>query len=107
LPTTALLLWRLRRLLHLLRLHLLHHGSAAAGDLPHPNLKREIAVFGEIGRGRACAESEPLRHGETVLAAFLHLTHRFGKAGENLVHGEWLRAAILLAAIENAAVIGS
>src|SRR5437868_7739022 len=75
-----LLFLRLHLLLDLLRLHLLHHRRAAAGDLPHPDLERKIAVLGESGRRRAVREGELLRHGEAVLAAFLHPRHRLGEA---------------------------
>jgi len=92
--------------LPLLRLHLLHHRRAAADDLPNPNLERKIAVLREVGRRRAGAECQLLRHREAIFAAFLHASHRLGKAGENLVHGEGLGAAVGLAAVEDGAVVG-
>jgi len=100
----------LRRLL-LLLLHLLHHllleqSRAAGNDLLDPDLERQRAVPGEIGRRRARAECQPLRHGETVLAAFLHPAHRLGEAGEHLFHRERLRPAMAFAAVEHRAVVG-
>jgi len=47
-----------------------------------------------------------LRHGEAVFAAFLHPRHRFGKAGEDLVHGKRLGAAVALAAVQDRALVG-
>jgi len=90
----------------LLRLHLLHHGSAAAGDLPDPNLERKRAVLREIGRRRTRSEGEPRRYCEAVLAAFLHLGHGLRESGEDLLHREGLRAAVALAAVEHGTVVG-
>src|SRR4051794_19685436 len=105
---SALLLGRLLTLLllHLLGRHLLHHRRAAARDLPHPDLERQTAVLRKAGRCSAVPEREPLRHGETIFAAFLHPAHRLGEAGINLIHSEWLRAVMALAAVENRAVVG-
>src|SRR5438270_9673032 len=103
---TPLLLLRRGALLLLLRLHLLHHRRAAARDLPHPDLERQSAVPGKAGGSRAIPEGKPLRHGETIFAAFLHPAHCLGKAGIDLLHGEGLRAVMALAAVENRAVVG-
>jgi len=96
----------LRRLL-LLHLHLLlHHRRAAAGDLPHAHLEVERAILGKSGWRSSGAECQLLWHREPVLAAFLHPGHRLGEAGEDLVHGERLRAVMGLAAVEHGAVVG-
>jgi len=106
-PARTLLLRRLRLLLlfHLLRLHLLQHRGAAAGDLPHPDLEGQIAIFREAGRRVAIREREPLRHGEAVLAALLHPAHRLGEAGIDLLHREGLRTVVAVAAVEDGAVV--
>jgi len=93
----------------LLRLHLLHllqHLGAAADDLPHAHLERKRAVLREIGRWRTGPERQLLRHGEAVLAAFLHPSHGLGETGEDLVHCERLGAAVALAAVEHGPVVG-
>jgi len=90
----------------LLGLHLLHHRSAAADDLPHPHLKGKRAVLGEARRRRTGAERQLLRHCEAIFPAFLHPAHGFGEAGEDLVHGEWLRTLVALAAVDHRAVVG-
>jgi len=103
----ALLLLR-PRLRHLLLLLLLpKKRRTASNDLPDAHLEVELAVLGETRRRRVVAERELLRHREAIFAAFLHLRHRFGKAGKDLVHRERLRSPMIFAAVENAPVIGS
>jgi len=95
-----------RDLTLLLGLHLAHHRRAAAGDLLHPDVESQVGVLGEAGRGSAVREGEAGRHGEAIFAAFAHPRHRFGKAGEDLVGGERLGAAMRLARIDHRAVVG-
>src|SRR5207248_11572597 len=65
---------------------------AAADDLAHLHLEREVAVGEALRRGSG-PESKTGRHGETIDAAFLHLGHRLGKSGKHHAHRERLRTA--------------
>jgi len=89
------------QLLHLLGLHLLQHRGAAARDLPHPDVKGQLAALGE-GRRHGCAAGQTLRHGEAVFTAFLHVAHGLGEARINAVHDEGRR---LLAGVVNRAIV--
>src|SRR5689334_4437975 len=99
------LLLRRSLLLHLLlRLHLLKHCSAPTDNLPDPHLEVELAVFGETRRRSGLAEGEALRHREAIFAAVLHPGHCLGETRKDLVHREGLRAAVAVAAVDDAAV---
>src|SRR6185503_14953847 len=105
---TGLLLRRLLLLLlHLLLEHLLlKQCRAAADDLLDANLESKRAILGEARGRRAVPERQLLRHREAVLTAFLHLRHRLGEAGEDLIHGEGLSSTVGFAAVEDSAVVG-
>src|SRR5438067_5988833 len=73
---------------------------AAANDLAHLHLEREVAAGEALRRGSG-PESEAGRHGETIDAAFLHFGHRLGEAGKHHAHCERLRTALFLTGLDH------
>ena len=79
---------------------LLHHRRAAADDLAHLHLEGEVAGLGEALRRRTVPEGQARRHGEAVDGRLPASWSSPRRSRGRPVHGERLRAAVVLAGVE-------